>query len=62
MNKKKIDKFDYNVVTSANTSGSSDLFSAAVNIVIPVKDWLLLAGALATPVVIFIIYKLVTKK
>jgi len=59
--KPKVDKFDYNV-TTAPTTNDTDLFSAAVNIVIPVKDWVCLACALMAPVVLYFLLKLVTKK
>ena len=59
--KPKIDKWDYNV-TTAPTTNDTDLFSAAVNIVIPPKDWVCLACALMAPVILYFVLKLVTKK
>ena len=59
--KPKVDKFDYNV-TTAPTTNDTDLFSAAVNIVIPVKDWIFMGCALMAPVILYFVLKLVTKK
>ena len=59
--KPKIDKWDYNVTTTPTTN-DTDLFSAAVNIVIPVKDWVFMGCALMAPVVLYFLLKLVTKK
>ena len=52
---------DYNITTKPNTS-TSNLFEAAVNIVIPPKDFLFLGLALVTPIVLFFLLKLLTKK
>lgn len=52
---------DYNVTTAPSTN-SSNLFAAAVNIVIPPKDFLFLGLALVTPIVFFFVIKLLTKK
>ena len=57
----KVEKFDYNV-TTAPTTNDTDLFSAAVNIVIQPKDWVFMGCALMAPVVLYILYKLITKK
>ena len=57
----KVEKFDYNV-TTAPTTNDTDLFSAAVNIVISPKDWVFMGCALMAPVVLYILYKLITKK
>ena len=53
--------WDYNV-TTAPTTNDTDLFSAAVNIVIPPKDWVFMGCALMAPVILYFVLKLVTKK
>lgn len=62
MKKSNINKFSSNVDVAPTTAGSKDLFSVAVNVDVSPKNWVLLAVALSTPVILFFVFKLLTKQ